>query len=153
IPVRVAAHDVLREPADIWSALDNELRPALSLLITLALNPYQAFTGPLVKTRELRFGQAKELPLYETLDEEAAQDLFWMVGGQLQSEKPLENPQLKLVERGQSVTVHEGGRFVVGNLEAGKYTLELSAEGLKPTRHKITVPSKSYDIKVKQNGS
>lgn len=150
IPVRVAQHDEFRMPADIWSALDNELRPAIACTITLALNPYRPITGPLVRTRDLRFGQATDLPTHLRLDDAAGEDRFWMVGGRLRSQEPVdaERAHLILVERGQRVAVQEEGRFIVGNLEAGEYTLEVSIEDRKPFRHKITVPSAGYDIEL-----
>lgn len=148
IPVCVARHDELRTPADIWSALDNELRPAISCVITLALNPYQPVTGPLVRTRDLRFGHAVDLPRYQRLDEAAGQDRFWMVGGMVHGNGDLEKVHLTLVERGQEVPVQPEGRFIIGNLEAGEYTLAVSAEGRKPSQHKITVPSENYDVEM-----
>ena len=147
IPMRTAEHDQLRSPADIWSALDNELRPAISCVITLALSPYKAITGPLVKTRELRFGQAADLPENPRLAEPAGAERLWMVGGTVKADPPLAGIDLKLVERGLQVNVQEEGRFIIGDLEEGEYTLELSGAGRKPTRHRITVPSADgYDI-------
>ncbi len=137
IPLLIADPDHLRNPADIWSALDNELRPAISCIVTLALNPYQVLTGPLVRTRDLRLGQSA-LP--------AGQDRFWMVGGRLRAAGPPAHLRLTLVERGQDVQVQADGRFVIGNLEAGDYTLEIAAEEGVAKRYKVTVPAKDYDI-------
>ncbi len=148
IPVRVAKHDELRTPADIWSALDNELRPAIACVITLALNPYQAVTGPLVRLRDLRFGEATELPQIARFKEGVEPDRFWMVGGNLRGNGARQNVRLTLVERGQDVPVRDDGRFIIGNLEAGEYTLEVVAEGRKKRRHKINVPAEDYDIEV-----
>ncbi len=150
IPVRVAQFDEFRAPADVWSALDNELRPAIACTVTLALNPYKPITGPLVSTRDLRFGQATELPQRQQLDEAAGEDRFWMVGGRLRSEEAQvpEHATLTLVERGQNVPIQDEGQFIIGNLEAGEYTLEMTVEGRKPSRHKFTVPSAQYDIEL-----
>lgn len=150
IPISVAQFDEFRTPADIWSALDNELRPAIACTVTLALNPYKAITGPLVTTRDLRFGQATELPSQQRLDETAGEDRFWMVGGRLSGVEAseAERAQLMLVERSQSIPIQEEGRFIIGNMEAGDYTLEVSFGDGKPSRHKITVPSAEYDIEL-----
>lgn len=148
IPVRVAQHDEFRTPADIWSALDNELRPAIACTVTLALNPYRPYTGPLVRTRDLRFGQTTELPHYQRLAEATGQDRFWMVGGTVRGDGSLEDLSLTLVERGLNVPVQSEGQFVIGNLEAGEYVLEVSAKGRKPSQHRITVPSPQYDVEL-----
>ncbi|NOZ06899.1 MAG: DUF4255 domain-containing protein [Chloroflexi bacterium] len=148
IPVRVAQRDEFRSPADLWSAIDNELRPAIACTLTLALNPYQAISGPLVRTRDLRFTQTPDPAQDRSPEGASAGDRFWMVGGTLRGDGPFEGVRLVLAERGQPVPVQKDGRFVVGNLEAGTYTLEVSIEGHKPKRHKIVVPSKNYDLEI-----
>jgi len=162
IMVRTAEQDALRNAADIWGVLDNEIRPAIACTITLALNPYAPITGPLVRTRELRVGQAAESdqpgkPLIEKFAEGVAPDRFWTVGGTFRSsETPVKDLTLTLVERGLTVNVKPddgddaslSGKFVIGNLGTGDYTLEIAAAGRKPRRRKLTVPSPDYDIKA-----
>ncbi len=143
IPVRVAEPDALRNPADIWSAMDNELRPAIACIVTLAFNPYQAFTGPIVKTRDLRFRQVAE---------DEVQDRFWMVGGTLRGTGPFDQIHLTLNERGLDVPVAPNGDFIVGNLDKGEYTLTISVEGRELQQHQISVPSPTYDIELEGGG-
>lgn len=146
IPVRVARHDKLTNPAEVWSALDNEIRPSISCEITLALNPYQTFTGPAVLTRQLRFGQADDIPWDQSLRQEAGADEFWMVGGQLLTDTSTTDLDLRLVERGLSVPISDEGEFIIGNLESGEYTLVVRKDGEQAAEEKITVPAESYDI-------
>jgi hypothetical protein len=148
IPIEVAQQTALQNAIDVWSVLDNEMRPAFKCIVTVALNPYMPVNEPVVRTRELRVGQSK-VPLLEQLDAQAGQDRFWRVGGRVRGDGPLENLRLKLVEQGRNVPVQPEGRFVIGNLRAGDYTIEISAEGQKPSQHEITVPAKSYDLEVK----
>jgi hypothetical protein len=154
IPMEVAQQDTLRNPADVWNALDNEIRPSITLVITLALDPYQPVVTPLVRTRELRVGQSAE-PLAQELVAEYEPDVFWTIGGTIRTDKPLEKLRLTLVERGLDVPIQiegEGeekeGRFTIGKLRAGKYTLEVAVDGRKPKRHKITVPAPDYELEV-----
>ena len=149
IPVIAAQQEELQNPADVWSALDNELRPAIVCVVTLALNPYHPLTTSLVRTRELRIGPSP-VPLWQQLERQAAPDLFWTIGGTLRSDKPLNvaGVRLTLVEQGQAVTVQPEGRFTIGNLKAGDYTLEVAVDGGQPRRYKITVPSPDYDLEV-----
>ncbi len=148
IPLKVAQYDELRNPADLWSALDNELRPGIICITTLALNPYLPITTPLVRTRDLRIGQAAVPLSQQRLQEQVELDRFWTIGGTISSQEPLEKLRLTLVERGLEVDLQPEGRFAIGNLEAGDYTLEVSVEGRKPRRHKITVPSPDYELTV-----
>jgi hypothetical protein len=149
IPVMAAQQEELQNPADVWSALDNELRPAIVCVLTLALNPYHPLTTSLVRTRELRIGPSP-VPLWQQLERGTAPDLFWTIGGTLRGDKPLDvaSVRLTLVEQGQAVTVQEGGRFTIGNLKAGDYTLEVAVDGGQPRRYKVTVPSPDYDLEV-----
>jgi hypothetical protein len=150
VQLRTAQRDAQYNPADLWGVLDNELRPAIDCLVTVALNPYQEFPLPLVRTRDLRVRQAAggDLP---SLDSAVGPDQFWTVGGMLhdqRGERPLEIIRLRLVERDLDIPIQAGGRYVIGNLEAGDYTLEVAAAGGRPSQHKITVPSENYDVEI-----
>jgi hypothetical protein len=149
IPVMAAQQEELQNPADVWSALDNEMRPAVVCVVTLAINPYHPLTTSLVRTRELRIGPSP-VPLWQQLERQTAPDLFWTIGGTLRSDKPLDvaGVRLTLVEQGQAVAVQPEGRFTIGNLKAGDYTLEVAVDGGQPRRYKITVPSPDYDLEV-----
>lgn len=150
ISLKVAQYDTGQNLTDLWSAMDNELRPAITCMVTLALNPYHPITGPMVRTRELRFGQAQEPVDLEELVRQAGADTYWTIGGALRSKQPLDldKVRLTLIERGLEVKLQPEGRFAVGNLEAGDYTLEVAANGGAPRRFKIKVPAPDYDIEV-----
>jgi hypothetical protein len=147
ISITVAQENELQNPTDIWNVLDNEMRPVVNCVLTMAIDPYQPVVSPLVRTRELRFGQAA-MPAQRQLDQPAAPDIFWTIGGTLHSQHPLEQVRLTLVERGLDVPVLPEGRFNIGRLEAGNYTLEAVVDGGRPRRYPITVPSPDYDIEV-----
>lgn len=54
LPIRVAAHDKMTNPAEVWSALDNELRPSISLIVTIAMNPWDSVPAQQVRLRRMR---------------------------------------------------------------------------------------------------
>jgi len=146
IPLEVAQSDELQNPADVWNVLDNEIRAAIALTVTLALNPSQPITGPLVRTRELRFGQSGA-PATRRLDEGTAVETYWTVGGVIRSgEQPLSTGRVSLVDQGREVPLQEDGRFSIGHLRAGEYTLAVSRDGDAPHRFTITVPAPDYDL-------
>jgi len=60
----------------------------------------------------------------------------------------LEALKLKLVERDLVVPLQAEGRFSIGKLQAGDYTLEVAVNGGKPKLHKITVPAPDYELNV-----
>ena len=156
MPIEVAQTTGLQNAADVWSVLDNEIRPNIKCMVTAAVDPYQPFEGPMVRTRELRVGpgelrpaageEGMELQLQPPL-EPVDGDRFWTVGGQLHGDVAPGTARLTLVERGVDVPIRPEGRFTIGNLQAGDYTLELWVEGeKKPSRFEVTVPSETYDI-------
>lgn len=148
IPIEVAQEETLVNPADVWNALDNEIKPAIPVTVTLALDPYQPLVSPLVRTRELRVGQTQEPADLEALREDVAPAVYWTIGGTLHASQPLDELRVLLVERGLDVPLQDEGRFAIGKLRAGEYTLEVSTDGKTLGRHKLTVPSPDYDIEV-----
>jgi hypothetical protein len=147
VPLQVAQEDMLQNPADVWSALDNEIRPAIVLMATLAVDPYQPLVTPLVRTRQLRIGQSAE-PSIEALVEGFEPDVLWTIGGTVHTDTPLEDLHLTLVEQGLEVPLKDDGRFTIGRLRADTYTLEIAKDGHKPKRHKLIVPGPDYDLEV-----
>jgi hypothetical protein len=150
IPIEVAQPEAMVNATDIWSVLDNEMKPAIGCTITLAINPYMPVTEPLVRTRELRTGQIAP-PLFQQPDGQAGQERLWRIGGRIhtkQDEQSLASARLTLVERGLEVPIEPEGQFNIGQLRAGDYTLEIQVGEKKAKRHKITVPSTSYDIEI-----
>jgi len=150
ITLKVAQYDTGGNLTDLWSAMDNELRPAITCMVTLALNPYEMITGPLVRTRELRFGQAIEPVSEEALLKSGGAATYWTIGGTVRSKKPLDldTLHLTLVERGLEVKLQPGGRFAIGNLEQGEYTLSITINGGKALSFKVKVPAPDYDIEL-----
>jgi len=62
---RIETSDHLAKPADMWGVLDNELHTSLVWVITAPLEAFAPAEGPIVRTRELRFGEMDE-PWRET---------------------------------------------------------------------------------------
>ena len=147
IPLEVAQVDEFRNPPDVWNALDNEIRPSVVLTVTLSIDPYLPLVTPLVRTREMRFGQTDKPAEVEELVE-GTEDVFWSVGGTIHTDHPLEDLNLTLVERGLNVPIQEEGQWSIAGLRAGDYTLEVATDGRSLKRSKITVPSPDYELKV-----
>ncbi|HKZ69986.1 MAG TPA: Pvc16 family protein [Anaerolineales bacterium] len=146
IPITIAQYEIVEKPSDIWNVLDNQQRPAIMMVATLALDPHEPITAPLVRTRELRFGQAAEPAVSQQITESDRSNGYWTIGGTIRSKTPLNKVSITVIESGQLANLQAEGRFAIGNLRAGDYTLEIAAEGRKPSRHKITVPSPDYDF-------
>lgn len=148
IQAKVASNDKLTNPAEVWSALDNEMRPSVSFVVTVALNPWMEITGPSVRTLTLRSGQS-QVPPRETLDGETDVTEKSYIGGYVtQKGAPQVNIDVAIKGTGYFTTTDEAGRFRLGSILHGDYTLVAWTEKGKPKETKVTIPGESYEIKL-----
>lgn len=59
LATQVGSHDKLTNPAEVWSALDNEVRPSISLMVTLAMDPWEEIIEPLVQQVRVKTYQGR----------------------------------------------------------------------------------------------
>jgi hypothetical protein len=153
IQAMLARHDRLTNPAEVWSALDNEIRPSVSYIVTLALDPWKEITSPIVRTRTLRTGQATRLPRFTEVTEETNAEMQ-LIGGQItesgRAGAPIPGIEVAVKGTGLFAKTDLEGRFVLGSLPPGKYTLVAWPDKGKPKEKKISIPEKegNYDMAV-----
>lgn len=126
IPTRLANHDRLTNPAELWGSLDNEIRPSVSLIITLALDPWEEISGPVVRTLIFRSGQRTAFPGKPGLLEGTRSELVDIGGTVWQSGKagtPLADIEIAIKGTGLFTRTDDQGRFILGSLPPGDYTL------------------------------
>jgi hypothetical protein len=148
-PVRtdVAQPDgVLKNLSDFWGALENQLRPAINLVVTVDLDLAQQPVVPLVFSRILKVGSAgvaRDLDGHERLRPELApgwESAPLTVGGTVRDAKgqPVPDAQVRVVaaERGQpprqvgsSVATSAAGRYILYGLPPATYTLIVESPG------------------------
>jgi hypothetical protein len=154
IPVFLAAHDKLTNPAEVWSALDNEMRPSVSYVVTVALDPWTEVTGPIVRTFTIRAGQTTTLPAVQGLDNGESDGPINYIGGTVRVKEgnnaPEPGVQVAIKGRGWFDTTDEKGRYTLGGMPSGEYTLVVWPRDGKPKERKITVPAPQgdYDIEL-----
>jgi hypothetical protein len=153
VQARLANHDKLTNPAEVWSALDNEMRPSISYVVTIALDPWTEVTGPVVRTFVMRTGQSTSLPRYNRLDEGGADPEMTFIGGTIRQSKdhtPQPNIEVAIKGTGWIDKTDEQGRFALGSLPPGDYTLIAWPSQGKPKEKKISVPTGegNYDLEL-----
>ncbi len=154
LQTRLARHDRLTNPAEVWSALDNEMRPSVSYTVTLALDPWTEIDGPIVRTLQLRAGQASKLPIYKELDEGSAGFDLTFIAGTVRNNKREDEPEpgLRVAIKGTGWvdTTDEQGRFSLGGMPQGDYTLVVWPPKGRPKEKEISVPAADgdYDVKI-----
>ena len=143
----LARHDRLTNPAEVWSALDNEMRPSVSYTVTIALDPWQPVTGPVVRTMILRSGMREEnipVPLLRTTAAETA-----FIGGTVfKDDEPQAGIDVALKGTGFFSTSGASGTFSFGGVPPGDYILVAWPPDAKPRERQITVPGESYDVEL-----
>ena len=146
----VARHDKLTNPAEVWSALDNEMRPSICYTANLALDPWTEVEGPIVRTLTLRSGRSSQLPTFQEYDEDGLSSELTYIGGIIRSKsgdhEPLPGLQVAIKGRGWFDKTDEAGRFRLGGMPAGDYTLVIWPDKGKPKEKKISVPAKNGDF-------
>ncbi len=128
-------------PADFWTALDNELKPSINYVVTLALDLDVAFTAPLVKTKVI------EVKAPDT----KAERLVQIAGMVHEVGKPTQGvPKATVVAKEARMTAKtdDQGRYSFRKLPEGKHTFQVLVSGKKVQEASVTVPSASYDIEV-----
>lgn len=154
IQARLACHDRLTNPAEVWSALDNEIRPSVPYLVTLTLDPWTEVTSPLVHTVTLRSGQAEALPNAYHLLADTQSDQSWIGGvvhSKAASHDPLAGVEVTVQGTGLVAKSDALGHFVLGSLATGEYTLVARPPQGKAVQKTISVPAapgQNYDLEL-----
>ena len=128
---------LLRDPADVWSALDNRIRPSINVVFTLPLTDTDPMVAPLVLTRRLR------------IDEFGRMAEIIQIAGTVTGEDGAPLPGVVVRVRGHAHTTvsTRDGRYWLAGLPAGTYTLVAEAASATAERD-VTVPGAEYDIVI-----
>jgi hypothetical protein len=143
IMARVAKPEVARtNPADLWQALDNRIRPSLTYLLSLGLDLDAVFTSPMVFTSIART-RISGRPQDEF-------DELVSIAGRVRrktDQSVVVGARVVLRERGAESVTGPDGEFAF-RAPRGTLTLEVEAPGRKAVSKSTTVPSPTYDLEV-----
>jgi hypothetical protein len=152
VQARLAAHDRLTNPAEVWSSLDNEMRPSVSYIISLALDPWQEIDTPAVRTYSFNVGQAFDPSHEKTLEERGEGMALQYFGGSVHEKgnekQALPGIQVAVKGTGFFTTTDSSGRFLLGGLPAGEYTLVAWPAKGKPIEKKVSLPAGEGDYDI-----
>lgn len=153
LQARLASHDKLTNPAEVWASLDNEMRPSISYVITLAIDPWEEINEPIVTTFTMRSDQTATLPQLQKLLSDSPREVN-DIGGVIRDSKlnglPISGAKISIDGYGPFTTSDHEGRFVLSSLSPGNYTLVIKSPEGKALQKSIQVPSVegSYDIEL-----
>jgi hypothetical protein len=132
---------LLNNPADFWTAIDNELKPSINFIVTIPLDLDTAFTAPIVRTKVIDVKPP----------EAEAERLIQVAGTVYEEGKPANTIQgAKVVAREARMTTEtdDQGRYSFPTLPQGKQTFQVFVPGQKVRETSVTVPGASYDLEV-----
>jgi hypothetical protein len=152
LPLVTSRTDGLKEPAEFWSALGGRLRPSLSVTVTIGLEVFAADEPvPLVTTEQLRIGQ-RVGGVEERLLSGAGSR--FRIGGRVLTPDGavVASAEVSLVEAGLSIATGADGRYIIGPVAPGSYTLHAQSGSAVGTVT-ITVPRPAgspdgYDVRL-----
>lgn len=147
IQARLITHDHLTNPAELWGSLDNEIRPSMSYLITLAVDPWSEVTGPAVTSYTMNQGIADSLP-NTRINGETAVSSHFIAGTITHNNTPQADITVAIKNSGFFNTTNQEGQYILGNLSAGDHTLVAWPADGPPVEKSITVPGTGYDIEL-----
>ena len=132
---------LFKNPADFWSALDNEIKPSINYVVTLPLDTDIAFTAPPVRTK-----------IIEVKPPDAdAEYLVQVAGTVCETGKPTQGlPEAEVVakEAGMTARTDDQGHYSFPKLTPGKHTFQVLVSGKKVKETSVTIPSANYDLEV-----
>lgn len=141
LPLITAQANTLQNPSEFWNAIGNKLRPSLTVTATIAVEPLTLAVPelPLVITRELSF-------------QDPIGPATFHIGGQvvLAEGTPVNRATVTVVEPNLSTTTRTDGRYRLGPLNSGAYTLRVQKD-TATQEISITVPAatgSNYNVQL-----
>jgi hypothetical protein len=150
LPMMTAQSDGLREPYEFWSAIGNRMRPSIILTATIGLDFLPPIVAPEVKVSQIHFGP-RASATGPGLATTAGPPRF-RIGGRVSNatSQAVADATVSIVEIGLAAKTDDEGRYQLGAMTAGTYTVRVQAG---PATKDVSVvvpptPGTSYDIQL-----
>ncbi|MEI7555268.1 Pvc16 family protein [Candidatus Chlorohelix sp.] len=156
---KVAQPDgVLRNVADVWTALDNQLKPVLPYVVTVAVDSTVISISSEVRSKFLRFLPPEtflsdgEVVVSNTNGSTNNYSEHLQIGGRIidaTDKNKVVRAEVVLLEQGLNVKTDAQSRFNFNAvIQRPKYTFLAIAPGYVTVRKVIDLPSQSYDLEM-----
>jgi hypothetical protein len=132
---------LFNNPADFWSALDNEIKPSFNYIVILPMDPDLVFTSTIARTSSLAVKRPETEP-------EMLIAIFGSVYLKGQPDKVVPSAVVVASEANMTAVTNENGQYSFTRIPSGKQTFQVTVPGGKPQSFTLTVPGKNYDIEV-----
>lgn len=129
--------------ADLWQALENRIRPALTYVVTLALEPDVVEVTPLtLKAPSINLNSLEPREMEEALR------IRGRVRDRQDSKKVIEGALVVIQETGDRSLTDAEGWFTFPKAPRGPVTLVVRANGKPESTSTRVIPSPDYDLEV-----
>jgi len=139
---RIAPGDHLTKPADLWGVLDNELRTGVVWILTAPLEAFAPIEGPLVTTRELRFGSEGEEW------RETSIQIAGVVHRKGDAAETLSGVRVSMDGTAFVAITGDDGRYAFPGVPPGSRVLRYQTRDGKSGQQAVEVPGATYDIEL-----
>jgi hypothetical protein len=151
LPMVTALVDPQKNLSEFWTALGNKMRPSLTVRVTISIRDLIApETAHMVITEDLRFG-VRSAPDEESIIPATLEERF-RIGGRVSDalNQPVRAGIVTIVELGLSARTNADGRFVLGMIKSGDFTLQVkTATTEQEFAVKVPAPSgKNYNVQL-----
>ncbi len=119
---------------DLWGVMENQLRPSLDYVVTLAMDRDVGFSGPLVLTKRITVGQRGQMPFEDEIIQMAG-----IVHTKDDGYRPIAGATIRLVDLGMATETDQYGRYQFANVPAGTHEIEIVIDE-RTERRQIEVP-------------
>jgi hypothetical protein len=133
---------LVKNPADFWSALDNQLKPYIDYVVTLPVDLDIALTAPVVSTKIIEVKETGKEKVEEIVQ------IGGIVHEKGKPEASIINARVVVKESGMTAKTDGEGHYYFAKLEKGEYTLQVSAPGWTAKEIRMVVPSDDYNIEL-----
>jgi len=133
---------LVKNPADFWSALDNQLKPYIDYVVTLPVDLDITVTAPVVWTKTLEVKEAGKKEVEEIVQ------IGGLVHEKGKPEASIGNAMVVVKEKVITAKTNDEGHYSFAKLEKGEYTFQVSAPGWTAKEIRMVVPSDDYNIEL-----
>jgi hypothetical protein len=143
-PIKTVAaqpNGLFSNPADFWTALDNEIKPFINYVVTVPLDTDVAFTAPLVRTKIV------DIKPPET-DAERLVQVAGIVHEKGKPDQPVTGARVVDREGRMTAETDDRGHYSFRKLVEGEHTFQVLVAGRKVGEMPVTVPAESYDLAI-----
>jgi hypothetical protein len=141
-PIRTQAAQpsmAVQNMPDLWGVMQNQLRPSIDFVVTIAMARPISFEAPLVLSRRMAIRDR------QVAGREG--DEVYQIAGLVVRRKdgaPVPGASVTLLDSGRSAVTDRFGRFSFIRLAAGSYQAQVTAKG-QSAQHTLAVPAQGHD--------